>query len=91
MRRHHAAERALGEGAVTDLATARAAHRLGLAGGEGREVVVEHEALPRSPVSASIFCSSVEVPSVVVTMACVSPRWKSAEPCTRGKEPDFAR
>ncbi len=38
-----------------------------------------------SPVSASIFCSSVEVPSVVVTMAWVSPRWNSAEPCTRGK------
>ena len=44
--RHHARERALGEGAVADLAPARAAQRLGLAGGERREVVVEHEALP---------------------------------------------
>ncbi len=41
----------------------------------------------RSPVSASIFCSSLEVPRVVVTAACVSPRWKSAEPCVRGKMP----
>ena len=40
-----------------------------------------------SPVSASIFCSSLEVPSVAVTMACVSPRWNNAEPCTRGSRP----
>jgi hypothetical protein len=40
-------ERALGEGAVADLAAAGAAHGLRLAGGEGREVVVEVEALPR--------------------------------------------
>jgi hypothetical protein len=41
----------------------------------------------RSPVSASIFCSSLEVPSVVTTAACVSPRWKSADPWTRGRMP----
>ena len=39
-------ERALGEGAVTDLASAGAAHGLGLTGREAREVVVEQEALP---------------------------------------------
>jgi hypothetical protein len=32
---------------VTDLATARAAHRPHLAGGERREVVVQHERLGR--------------------------------------------
>ena len=41
----------------------------------------------RSPMSASIFCSSLEVPSVVVTIACVSPRWNIAEPWTRGRRP----
>ena len=41
----------------------------------------------RSPISASIFCSSLDVPSVAVTAACVSPRWNSAEPCVRGKMP----
>ena len=45
--RDHPHERALGEGAVPDLAAAGAAHRLGLAGREGGEVVVEVEALPR--------------------------------------------
>ena len=49
VRREHARERALGEGAVADLAPAGAAHRLRLARRERREVVVEHEALPRSP------------------------------------------
>ncbi len=44
-----------------------------------------------SPISASIFCSSLEVPSVVVTMACVSPRWNSAEPWTRGRRPTSQR
>ena len=48
--RHHRRERALGQGAVTDLAAAGAAHRLGLADREGREVVVEHEALPHLAV-----------------------------------------
>ena len=37
-------ERALGEGAVPDLAAARSALTAGLADREGREVVVEHEA-----------------------------------------------
>src|SRR5579885_806996 len=37
-----------------------------------------------SPISASIFCSSEEVPSVVTTSAWVSPRVKSAEPWVRG-------
>src|SRR6185312_11030422 len=41
-----AGDRALGEGAVADLAAARAAERLGLARGVRREVVVQHEALP---------------------------------------------
>ena len=45
--RDHARDGALGQGAVTDLTPARAAHGLGLAGAEGREVVVKHEALPR--------------------------------------------
>ena len=45
--RDHADERALREGAVADLAAAGAAHGLGLTRGEGREVVVEVEALPR--------------------------------------------
>ena len=35
-------------------------------------------------MSASIFCSSEDVPRVVVTSAWVSPRVKSAEPCVRG-------
>ncbi len=42
----HPDEGALGEGPVADLAAAGAAHRLRLARREGREVVVEHEALP---------------------------------------------
>jgi hypothetical protein len=37
-----------------------------------------------SPCSASILCSSWPVPSVVVTIAWVSPRVNSTEPCTRG-------
>ncbi len=66
--------------------------RLGLAGRERREVVVEHEALPASrPSGASIFCSSLDVPSVVVTMAWVSPRWKSARPVHARQEAGFAR
>ena len=46
-RRHHRRERALGERAVADFTPAGAAHRLHFADREGREVVVEHEALPR--------------------------------------------
>ena len=85
--RQHARERALGEVAVADLATARAAQRLRLADREGREVVVEQEALPLSSMRASMRCSSREVPSVVVQMACVSPRLNSVEPCMRGRKP----
>ena len=48
--RHHRRQRALGEGAVADFATAGTAHRLGLAHRERREVVVEHEALPHLAV-----------------------------------------
>src|SRR6185312_12206206 len=44
--RNHAEQRALGECAVTDLATAGAAERLRLTRRERREVVVQHEALP---------------------------------------------
>src|SRR5208283_896794 len=40
--------------------------------------------LKRSPSSASIFCSSEEVPSVTVASAWVSPRVNTAEPCVRG-------
>ncbi len=40
----HVPQRPLGERAVADLATARAAQRLGLAHRERGEVVVEHEA-----------------------------------------------
>ena len=35
----------------------------------------------------STRCSSAPVPSTVVTSACVSPRWKMAEPCARGRTP----
>ena len=41
----HRAQRPLGERAVADLAPAGAAQELHLADGEGREVVVQHEAL----------------------------------------------
>ena len=37
-----------------------------------------------SSTRPSTRCSSLPVPSVTVTMACVSPRWNTAEPCTRG-------
>ena len=42
---HHGNESPLGEGAVTDLAPAGAAHEAGLTHAEGRELVVMHEAL----------------------------------------------
>ena len=45
-------ERPLGEGAVTDLAPAGAAHEAGLAHAEGRELVVVHEALGLFDVQA---------------------------------------
>ena len=45
LRRQHGDQRALGEAAVADLAALRRAHAAGLAGGERRHVVVEHEAL----------------------------------------------
>ncbi len=37
-----------------------------------------------SSTSPSTRCSSRPVPSVTVISACVSPRWNTAEPCTRG-------
>ena len=40
-----------------------------------------------SSIRPSTRCSSLAVPSVVVTRACVSPRWKMAEPCVRGSTP----
>ena len=40
-----------------------------------------------SPISASMRCSSRAVPSVATTIACVSPRVNSAEPCVRGSTP----
>ena len=40
-----------------------------------------------SPISASMICSSRAVPSVATTIACVSPRVNSAEPCVRGSTP----
>jgi hypothetical protein len=43
--RQHGDQRALGQAAVADLAALRAADAAGLAGGEGRHVVVEHEAV----------------------------------------------
>ena len=46
-RRQHALQRPLGQGAVADLAAAGAAHRSHFAGGERREVVVQHERLRR--------------------------------------------
>ena len=45
LRRQHPGQRPLGQVAVADLAPAGPAQRLGLAGRERREVVVEHEAL----------------------------------------------
>ena len=35
-------------------------------------------------------CSSSPVPSVATTIACVSPRVNSAEPCARGRKPASA-
>ena len=43
--------------------------------------------LKTMPVSISTRCSSSAVPRVVATSACVSPRVKRAEPCTRGRRP----
>ncbi len=43
-----------------------------------------------SPSNASMICSSVPVPSVVTTKACVSPRVNKAEPCARGRIPTSA-
>src|SRR6266852_4695514 len=40
-----------------------------------------------SSARPSTRCSSLVVPSVVVTIACVSPRWKTAEPWVRGSTP----
>ena len=37
-----------------------------------------------SSIRPSTRCSSLPVPSVIVTRAWVSPRWKTADPCTRG-------
>ena len=37
-----------------------------------------------SSIRPSTRCSSRPVPSVTVIRACVSPRWNTAEPCTRG-------
>ena len=34
-----------------------------------------------------MICSSSFVPSVRVVRLCVSPRWKSADPCVRGRRP----
>ena len=48
--RHHRRERALGQSAMADLATAGAAHRLDFADRKRREVVVQHEALPHFAV-----------------------------------------
>src|SRR5213083_2312329 len=45
--RQHGLDSAMGEGAVTDLASARSAEPLDLARGEGGEVVVEHEVAVR--------------------------------------------
>src|SRR5690606_7233253 len=47
VRGDHAGQSALGQRTVADLTPPRAAQRLRLAGREGREVVVQHEALPR--------------------------------------------
>ena len=40
-----------------------------------------------SSISPSTICSSLLVPRVTVHIACVSPRLKTAEPCTRGRTP----
>ena len=37
-----------------------------------------------SSIRPSTRCSSRPVPRVTVISACVSPRWNTAEPCTRG-------
>ena len=43
-----------------------------------------------SSIRPSTICSSELVPSVTVHIACVSPRLKTAEPCTRGRTPTCA-
>ena len=50
--RHHRRQRSLRQRAVADFAAAGAAHERPFADREGREVVVEHEALPRLALEA---------------------------------------
>jgi hypothetical protein len=68
---------------VADFAALRRAHAAGFAGGERRHVVVQHEAVGVSPISASIFWLSRAVPRVATTRA-FSPRVNRAEPWVRG-------
>ena len=89
--RDHRQEGPLGQQAVADLTALGAAHEAGLAGGEGREVVVVHVALVtrRMPmVSSSWFMRGM--PRVVTFSTWVSPRWKRAEPWAVGKRPTSA-
>jgi hypothetical protein len=83
----HRDQRALGQAAVADLAALRRADAAGLAGGERRHVVVQHEVLAELAGQRVDRCESRSVPSVAATSACVSPRVNSAEPCTRGSTP----
>ena len=72
---------------MADLAAAGAAQELHLADRERREVVVQHEALPRLAVDRLDLLRVVGGAERAVTSACVSPRVKSAEPWTRGSTP----
>jgi hypothetical protein len=67
-----ALERALGQVAVADLATLRAAHIGRFAGEKGGNVVVQQEVLPTSPARPSMRCSSRRCPA-----------WRSPGPASR--------
>ena len=82
---------ALGERAVADFAAALTADAAGFADGEGREVVVQDEALRVRAAGVGVqFLRVVGGASVASATACVSPRANSAEPCARGSNADFA-
>ena len=85
--RHDRLDAALGQLAVADLAALRRADTTGLADAERREVVVQHERLFALALDRVDDLRVAPVPSVVTTMAWVSPRVNSAEPCVRGSTP----
>ena len=81
----HRLDAPLGQGPVADFAPARAADRPALrpprtTGSSSASM----NFCEYSSTRPSTRCSSRPVPRVTVTRACVSPRWNTAEPCTRG-------